>query len=194
MNIRLGVVDVLTGVLLIALSADPMSTIRVIIAISLLVSAFSEWYTAVFAVRRRTLHGLLGFAWTAAAVLVAAWPGITVGVLATVLGVVMVGEGVLRMYRDRDDPDDRTALRVNGVATVLAGLALLALAVAGAAALTLTAVAVVYAARTVLAGAERLVARLSAGGRVARWARIAGPLAVTPPLVLAVLLVAVLVR
>ncbi|MBB5627517.1 DUF308 domain-containing protein [Sphaerisporangium krabiense] len=160
LSLRLGVVDVLTGVVLVAMSAHPMPTIVMIGAVALLVSGFGAWYTAIFTAARPLPHAVLGCGWVAAAVLVVAWPGITARVAATVLGLVMVIDGVLRIPGRHGAPADRARRRLTGVVIAALGVAAL-----GPAAPSPQAIAVLFGARTILAGAERLIARRAAGGQ-----------------------------
>lgn len=95
-------------------------------------------------------RGLLAAVWIIAGVFVLAWPGLTVRVLALVVGIVLVVNGVaslLAAFRRRITPDARVASAAFG----LAGLAFGVLALAWPD-ITLLVVAVVFGARLIMSG------------------------------------------
>lgn len=70
---------------------------------------------------------IAGAVWLAAALIVAVWPGATIGVLALVVGVALVVEGALKVVGGlRGTADQRVTAVISGLAGVVFGVLALA--------------------------------------------------------------------
>ena len=143
-----GVVAVALGVVVISRPTTSLGALALLLGAGLVVSAVVELTGDEEPARWRALRAV---AWLVAGVLVLALPGLTVRVVAVVVGVGLIVGGVLRALgglRRGVSVDGRVAALTLGVAEVVFG----ALALAWPD-ITLLVVAVVFGARLVIAGA-----------------------------------------
>jgi uncharacterized membrane protein HdeD (DUF308 family) len=183
-SLALGLACVAVGVVLVTRPFTSLSVLAALVAAALLVTGGLEAAGARLS-PRPGIAVATGLAWLAAGILVAAWPGITIGVIAIVIGISMIIGGAGRIASAlRGTADQRVAAALLGLASVIFG----ALALAWPD-VTVLVIAVVFGARTVLFGLSQIAgvfsgrdrgAEAAAGaqarprGRLRRWSRVAG--------------------
>lgn len=191
--LALGVLATLVGAALIVRPFASLGLLIVLVIVALLVTGVGDLADA-----RRSGGGPLrhaaGVAWIAAAVVVAAWPGVTLAVLARIVGVALVIGGAARALAGVRGPADRRLVEaLLGAASVLLGLVALAWPD-----VTAFVIGVAFGVRMVLFGISQIVDAVR-GDRddrddVAATGRRAGLLGAVGGLVLAVLLFGVSTR
>lgn len=150
-----GVACVGVGAVLTLRPFTSLGVLVVLVAASMLATGIAEFAEARGS--RDRLSTLAAVGWVAAGVAVLAWPGATITVITVVAGVAMIAGGLLRLWAAmRGVRADRVTAVLSGAASVVFGV--LALSWPD---VTVLVVAVVFGARTVLAG----LTLLSAAGR-----------------------------
>lgn len=195
-----GVAAVALGVVLILRPFTSLSVLALLIGIGALVAGVTEFVGA-GAAPRPGLRILAGIGWCVAGLLVLGWPGITIGLLAVVVGSALIVTGAIDVVSGiRGSTDERLAAVIGGLAGIAFGV--LALVWPD---ITVLVIAVVFGARMVLLGAGRIGAAFAGEpttstdasappvrrGRWRRWARVLGS---AVALALAVILAVVSVR
>lgn len=141
-----GVVVAVVGAVLTLRPFTSLSVLVLLVGVAMVVTGVAVLVRARRAGSRR--EAAVGVAWLAGGAAALAWPDITTGGLALVVGVAMIGDGVLDVVGGiRGTVDQRIASVLGGVAGVIFGV--LALSWPD---VTLLAVAVLFGARTVLFG------------------------------------------
>lgn len=192
----LGLAAVVLGIVLILRPFTSLTVLALLVGVAALIAGVSEFVEA-RAVRGRWLRILAGVGWCAAAVLVLAWPGITIQVLTVLVGCGLIVTGAVDALAGiRGSTDERLTAVVGGLAGVVFGV--LALVWPD---ITVLVIAVVFGARVVLFGAARLGAAFAAdtppvgslhpAGRRGRWRRWARALGSAVALALAIILAVV---
>jgi uncharacterized membrane protein HdeD (DUF308 family) len=123
-----GLVSVALGVTALASRIDAVATLVVVFAVSLIYAGMAE-LALTSATRRHTWVGVLaGLASVAAGFIALAWPGVTLLVLAVLVGASLISWGVYTIYLSFADPllRPRAVTLIEGI--VLAVLGVLALA------------------------------------------------------------------
>ena len=123
-----GLVSVALGVTALASRIDAVATLVAVFAVSLIYGGMAELAFA-SATRRNTWLGILaGIASIAAGFIALAWPGVTLVVLAVLVGASLISWGVYRIYLSFADPfiRPRAVTLIEGI--VLTALGVLALA------------------------------------------------------------------
>ncbi len=192
-SVLFGIVALVIGAVLMTRPFGSLAVLVLLVAIGAIATGVGELLHPEPASDRR-LTRLLGLTWIALGVAVLLWPGLSLGVLALVVGVALIVSGVVRIAAAfRGDADQRWSTAILGVASVILGLVAI-----GWPDVTLLVVAVVFGLRLLLTGMGWLVAgvRGPAGpphprGRLGRWARTTGSVAA---LVVAVVLAVVSLR
>ena len=119
-----GLVSVALGVTALASRIDAVATLVAVLAVSLIYAGMAELAFAT-TTRHHTWVGVLaGVASIAAGFIALAWPGVTLVVLAVLVGASLISWGVYRIYQSLADP----ALRPRAV-TLIEGIVLSALGV-----------------------------------------------------------------
>jgi hypothetical protein len=119
-----GLVAVGLGVTSLASRVDAVATLVAVFAVSLIYAGVAELAFAT-TTRRHTWAGVLaGLVSIAAGVIALAWPGVTLLVLAVLVGASLISWGIYRIYLSFADP----LIRPRAV-TLIEGLALTALGV-----------------------------------------------------------------
>ena len=196
----LGVAAVVIGVVLILRPFSSLTVLALLIGVGALVAGVSEFVDA-GSTPRPWVRVLAGVGWCRAGLLALFWPGITIGVLALIVGVALIVTGLTDVIAGiRGSTDERIAAVIGGLAGLIFGV--LALVWPD---ITVLVIAVVFGARVGLFGAARIGAAF-AGERAdgsapdakprsrARWRRWARVLWSTVALGLAVILAVVSVR
>jgi uncharacterized membrane protein HdeD (DUF308 family) len=144
----LGLVCVGLGLALLTRPLTSLSTLVLFVALSLLASGVADLLAARAAPAPRPAAAV-GLGWVLAGAAVLAWPGLSVRLLAVVVGVALVGAGAVRGIGARHGgaPDARLAALLSGLASVVFG----ALAL-GWPDITLLVLAVLFGARTLWFG------------------------------------------
>jgi uncharacterized membrane protein HdeD (DUF308 family) len=160
----LGTVGVACLLLGVAIIFKPFSSLTVLILaiIAGLVAAGIAELAGASDEPSPAMARIAGAVWLAAALIVAVWPGATIGVLALVVGVALVVEGALKVVGGlRGTADQRATAVISGLAGVVFGV--LALAWPD---VTLFVVAVVFGTRLILFGVTSLWAAIREGRAV----------------------------
>lgn len=144
-----GALAVVVGLVLLARPFSSLTVLRTLISVGLLILAAAALPDEG---DRRSWRTVVAAAIAALAVVAAVWPGATITTIAWLAGVGLVVEGVAGLVSGlRRDADERFAAIVGGLAGVVFGV--LALAWPD---VTILVVAVVFGARLVMAGLQRL--------------------------------------
>jgi len=195
-RIVLGFAAVVVGIVLVLRPWTSLSAIVVLAVVALIVSGIGE-----LAIARQSrlpwLTALAGVALICGGLIALAWPQISVGVLAVIVGIAMLAVGAARCaagFRARTDA--RVAAIVGGLATVIFGLLVLAWPT-----VTLFVIAVVFGARTAMFGLGLVIDAIThrtgiapvAAGPRSRWRRIGAAAGAALALVVALALLLVTV-
>ena len=123
-----GLVSVALGVTALASRIDAVATLVVVFAVSLIYAGMAELAFASATRQNRWLGILAGMASIAAGFIALAWPGVTLLVLAVLVGASLISWGVYRIYLSFADPfiRPRAVTLIEGI--VLTALGVLALA------------------------------------------------------------------
>jgi len=123
-----GLVSVALGLTALASRIDAVATLVAVFAVSLIYAGVAELAFASATRQNRWLGILAGLASIAAGFIALAWPGVTLLVLAVLVGASLVSWGIYRIYLSFADPfiRPRAVTLIEGI--VLAALGVLALA------------------------------------------------------------------
>ena len=121
-SLLIGVASTALGLVLLTRPLTSLTTLAILIGLACVVSGVTDGVAAARSSTPRT--GLLiAAAWTTLGVLILGWPGRTVGLLAPVVAVALVGTGVVRLVRAvRGDADERAATVLFGLADIVFGV------------------------------------------------------------------------
>ena len=192
--LALGVLSVLVGLVLLTRPFASLTVLILLVAAGFILSGVDD-----LADRREAtdpqVPTVTGIAWIVAGVAVLVWPGLSLRVVAVVVGIALIVSGGSRVLTAiRGDTDQRAAAIMLGAASVVLGIVALAWPD-----VTILVVAVVFGVRLALFGLARIgdairgpqtdaAASPTRQGRLGRWAKTAGA-AVALVLSLAILLV-----
>ena len=123
-----GLISVALGVTALASRIDAIVTLVAVFAVSLIYAGMAELAFASTTRQHKWLGILAGIASVAAGFLALAWPGVTLLVLAVLVGASLISWGVYRIYLSFADPfiRPRAVTLIEGI--VLTALGVLALA------------------------------------------------------------------
>ena len=128
LSVLLGLASIVLGVTALASRISAVTTLVVVLAVFLIYSGVFEISLAATIRRHTWLAILSGLASIAAGIIALAWPGITLYVLAILVGASLIAWGIYRIYLSFTDPviRPRAVTLIEGIA--LAALGVLALA------------------------------------------------------------------
>lgn len=121
-SLVVGIAGTALGLVLLTRPLTSLTTLTVLIGLAALVSGLTD---AVGTARSSTPRTglLLAAAWITLGILILGWPGRTIGLLAPVAAVALVGTGVVRLVRAvRGDADERAATVLFGLADIVFGV------------------------------------------------------------------------
>jgi uncharacterized membrane protein HdeD (DUF308 family) len=126
--VLIGLVSVTLGVTALASRIDAIATLVAVFAVSLIYAGVAELAFASTTHRHTWVGVLAGVVSIAAGFIALAWPGVTLFVLAVLIGASLIGWGIYRIYLSFADPfvTPRAVTLVEGM--VLTALGVLALA------------------------------------------------------------------
>ena len=156
----------------VALTADPswsLSVVDWLVAAALIATGVSELSVAQASARPRLTQGI-AVVWIAAGVIAVAWPGITIRVLAVVVGIALIVGGILELRSALfGEGDERFVVALSGATNGVVGL--LALSWPG---VTVVVLAILFGIRTFLFGVGQIALALRLRGgtdRTRGWPR-----------------------
>jgi uncharacterized membrane protein HdeD (DUF308 family)/alpha-beta hydrolase superfamily lysophospholipase len=151
LSLVVGIASVVIGAVLTLRPFTSLSVLVALVAAILILTGTSDFIEADASPFPR-LAQIAGAAWIVVGIVVLAWPGITVSVLAFLVGLSMLGGGILKILDGvRDRTDHRVLAIVSGIASLIFGV--LALSWPDA---TVLVIAIVFGARTVLFGFSQI--------------------------------------
>lgn len=182
LSLVLGIAVALVGASLITRPFASLALLALLVVIGLVLTGIGELVSASKATEPRAQQ-LAGVAWIAAAIAVAVWPGLTLQVLAWIVGVALIIGGIARIYSGiRGTTDQRVAALFLGVASLLLGVLSLAWPD-----ITVFVIGVVFGVRMLIFGISLVVdairgrteapAEEKPRGVIGRWARTIGAVA-----------------